>query len=101
MPRRGVLTWWRDRRFVAKHKRLVAKFPSDVRAAHDHCSNHRAEILASRRCGCFYCGAIFSPSEIRDWIEPFGEEGKTASVGSIAFSANGLASLFTPEFWRG
>lgn len=30
--------------------------------------------MASRLCGCFYCGAIFPPSEIMDW----GDEGRTA-----------------------
>ena len=27
----------------------------DPKAAHRHSSNHRAELLASSRCGCFYC----------------------------------------------
>lgn len=30
--------------------------------------------MASRLCGCFYCGAIFPPSEIMDWID----RGRTA-----------------------
>jgi hypothetical protein len=78
MPRRGLLTWWRDRRLVAKHRRRVAALPTDVRAAHDHSSDHRTEVLASRLCGCFYCGAIYPPSEIMDWVDPPGETGKTA-----------------------
>lgn len=41
----------------------------ELKSAHKHSSNHRAEILASVRCGCFYCLAIFSPSEISEWID--------------------------------
>jgi hypothetical protein len=101
MPRRGLLTWWRDRRFIAQHKRRVSKAPSDVRAAHGHCSDHRAEVLASRRCGCFYCGGIFPPSEIKDWIDPIGEEGKTAlcakcGIDSVIGDRSGFP--ITPEF---
>lgn len=38
-------------------------------AAHKHSSRHRTEVLASERCGCFYCLAIFEPSEIWDWLD--------------------------------
>ncbi|MBL8679418.1 MAG: hypothetical protein JNK05_09650 [Myxococcales bacterium] len=30
---------------------------------------NRDELARSRRCGCFYCLAIFDPSEIRQWID--------------------------------
>lgn len=30
---------------------------------------HREAILASDRCGCFYCCSIFTPGEIRDWTD--------------------------------
>jgi len=101
MPRLGLLTSWRDRRFIAEHKRRVSKLPSDVRAAHDHCTDHRAEVLASRQCGCFYCGATFPPSEIKNWIDPIGEEGKTALCAKCGIdSLIGDRSAFpiTPEF---
>jgi len=104
MPRRGLLTWWRDRRFIAEHKRRVSKLPSDVRAVHDHCTDHRAEVLASRQCGCFYCGAIFPPSEIKNWIDPIGEEGKTALCAKCGIdSLIGDRSAFRSRLssWRG
>ncbi len=40
-----------------------------LQALHRHCSSHRAEILASQQCGCFYCLEIFGPSEIRQWSD--------------------------------
>lgn len=60
-------------------KRRVAAFPAKVQAAHAHSSQHRAEIMDSTLCGCFYCGARFPPSEIVEWAdEDEGGEGQTA-----------------------
>ena len=36
--------------------------------AHRFSSNHKAEILRDKFCGCFYCHKIFSPSEIKEWV---------------------------------
>jgi hypothetical protein len=41
----------------------------DVDAAHRHSIRHRGEIEASGACGCFYCLAVFPPSEVREWID--------------------------------
>jgi hypothetical protein len=41
----------------------------DYVTAHKHSSRHRAELESSEQCGCFYCFAIFPPSEIFDWID--------------------------------
>jgi len=43
-------------------------------AAHKHCSLNRAELESSEVCGCFYCFAMFAPSEISEWID----QGQTA-----------------------
>jgi hypothetical protein len=37
--------------------------------AHDDSVNHRAEVLASSRRGCFYCLAVYEPSDIDWWID--------------------------------
>lgn len=37
--------------------------------ANIHSSNHRAEVLASKRCGCFHRLNIFSPAKIQDWVD--------------------------------
>jgi hypothetical protein len=44
-------------------------FEPDHIAAHEHCSLNRAELERSERCGCFYCFAIFPPSQIVEWID--------------------------------
>jgi len=46
-----------------------SKMPPDVRDAHEHSSKHRAEVLASEICGCFYCEKTFGAQEISDWID--------------------------------
>lgn len=42
---------------------------SDIIRAHKHSSNHRAEVEASRVCGCFHCLKTFSPTRIAEWID--------------------------------
>ena len=58
--------------------------------AHKHSSLHRAELERSSTCGCFYCTAIFLPSEITEWID----DAQTAlcprcSIDSVVGSASG------------
>jgi hypothetical protein len=43
-----------------------------LKAAHRHCATHRAEVLASRECGCFHCETVFAPAIIEDWLEETG-----------------------------
>jgi hypothetical protein len=59
--------------------------------AHKHCSLHRSELEKSELCGCFYCLAIFAPSEIVEWID----DGQTAicpkcPVDAVVGSASGF-----------
>ena len=56
-------------RLVARVQLAKSKMPVNVAKAHDHSRRHRAEVLASELCGCFYCGATFVPSEILDWTD--------------------------------
>jgi hypothetical protein len=51
----------------------------DLEDAHRHSSNHRAEIEASTRCGCFFCLEIFPPDEVSAWgADPDAEDWQTA-----------------------
>jgi hypothetical protein len=40
---------------------------SELEAAHELTSEQRDVVLASVECGCFHCGAKFSPAEIKEW----------------------------------
>ena len=62
-----------------EHRQRVERMPADIRDAHAHCGNHRAEILSSATCGCFYCCATFRSGEVLDWVdEDEHEVGQTA-----------------------
>ncbi|GEM85135.1 MAG: hypothetical protein KatS3mg074_758 [Meiothermus sp.] len=59
--------------------------------AHRHSTRHRAEVLQSELCGCFYCLRIFTPSEIEEWVD----EGQTAlcpycGIDTVLGSASGV-----------
>lgn len=38
-------------------------------AAHEHCKSNKKELSNSKLCGCFYCLAVFAPTEIKDYIK--------------------------------
>ena len=46
----------------------------DILEAHKHSSNHKTKLLKDKKCGCFFCMRIFSPTEITDWIEDESDE---------------------------
>jgi hypothetical protein len=76
---------------------------SDVIRAHRHSSQHRDEVRASAQCGCFYCCAIFPPSEITEWIDEWEGVGQTAmcprcGIDSVIGDESGYP--VTPAFLR-
>lgn len=69
----------------------------DVISAHQFSINHRTQIEASDRCGCFYCLAVFSPAEITEWVDQDNTAlCPTCGIDSVIGSAFGLS--ITPEF---
>jgi hypothetical protein len=36
--------------------------------AHNHSIHNERELSTGISCGCFYCLAIFEPTEIKEWI---------------------------------
>ena len=42
---------------------------TDFKQAHKFSANHQSQLLKDKKCGCFYCLHIFSPSEIIEWIK--------------------------------
>lgn len=46
----------------------ITKLSMDARKAHYFSNNHKPELEKDNVCGCFYCGKIFSPAEIKEWI---------------------------------
>ena len=71
----------------------MSHLPDDhpLKLAHRRSSRHRAEIEASRLCGCFHCERIFVAPLIIDWIR----EDDTAlcpfcGIDSVLGDASGL-----------
>lgn len=46
----------------------ISKLSMDAYHAHKFSNSHKPELEKDNVCGCFYCGKIFSPSEIEEWI---------------------------------
>ena len=68
----------------------------NLEAAHKHSFGNRDEVMASSRCGCFYCLKVYSPAEIFDWIDEFNPAGCTAQcprcgIDSVIGDASGIA----------
>lgn len=70
---------------------------ANLRIAHQHASNHRAELHNSSACGCFYCCATFTVAAVVEWVDP-DENGVGQSaicpycgVDSVIGSASGFA----------
>ena len=55
-----------EKLFKASRERII---DPKISAAHKCSTNHRLQIEASTKCGCFYCQRIFQPSIIEDWID--------------------------------
>lgn len=60
----SLKTW---KNVTASFKREM--YNADLIGAHRFSSNHRYRLQLDSKCGCFYCGKIFSPSEINEWID--------------------------------
>lgn len=41
----------------------------DIILEHKNSINNKEQIIASKRCGCFYCLKIFNSNEIKEWIK--------------------------------
>lgn len=71
----------------------------DLEAANEHSDRNRPEVLASDRCGCFCCGALFPPSAIWNWLDttdPHTAFCPACGINAVLGSASGLP--ITEEF---
>ncbi len=68
--------------------------------AHDCSINNKEQLKKSEKCGCFFCGRIFPPSEITTYISP--KEPTAECPYCYTDSVIGDASGFTitPKFLR-
>ena len=41
---------------------------TECEQAHKSSSKNREKLIQDKKCGCFYCLNIFSPTEIKNWL---------------------------------
>ena len=80
--------------------RAPAILPWDnVVTAHELCTYNREALKKSRRCGCFYCGSIYDPKEIKVWIDGK-QTALCARCGIDSVIPDTAEYPLTPEFLR-
>lgn len=58
---------------------MEKKVRKEIIEAHAYCRDNKSQLLKDSKCGCFYCGEVYAPVEIWDWVIPLsGEEKNTA-----------------------
>ncbi len=68
----------------------------EIEQIHKHSSNHRAEIEASRQCGCFCCRKIFPATDIVDYVDG-GETALCPNCDTDAVIGDASGHTLTPE----
>ncbi len=53
--------------FIDEYLESLKLMPKNIKDAHEHSLYNRREIIASDKCGCFSCCAIFTPEACRWW----------------------------------
>ncbi len=61
----------------------------DYKQVREYASNHRADILSSDTCGCYFCVSTFPPEHIMRWIDNdqtalYPKCATAAVIGSVA-----------------
>jgi hypothetical protein len=75
----------------------VPGFDQDHVRAHGHCRHNREELSKSALCGCFYCLAIYPPTEITEWIRDE-QTAMCAKCGIDSVIAEAAGYPITTEF---
>ncbi len=66
---------------------------------HKESMYNRDAILMSKRCGCFYCNAIFDTAEISEWIDD-GDSALCPRCGIDSVIAEAQTPLFSEELLK-
>jgi len=77
------------------NRKLMKYNKETIERAHLNSSLHKAEIMKSEICGCFYCLKTSKPDEILDWIDNDNPNGETAlcpncGIDSLIGSTSGF-----------
>lgn len=68
-----------------------------LKAAHKKTFKNKANVLASEKCGCFYCCNVFTSSEISTWADN-GETAVCPKCGCDSVLPSNVGFPLTDEF---
>jgi len=68
-----------------------------LQEAHVHSRLNLTEVLASELCGCFYCGSLFKPAKIKEWVDA-GQTAVCPRCGIDAVIGDDSGVSLSPEF---
>jgi hypothetical protein len=68
-------------------------------AAHAHAQKHRAELLASTTCGCYFCFRQFPATAVAHWIDG-NQTALCPSCGIDAVLGSSSGFVITDHFLR-
>ena len=83
---------------------FIPNYKEELISAHKCCRNHMEKLKKDNVCGCFYCLKIFSPKEIKIWLQDeHGDPLGTAicpycGIDSVIGESSGFS--ITQEFLR-
>lgn len=80
----------------------AARIPEPYESAHKDCgpgNNHKERVLASGKVGCFYCLALFSPAEIKEWTLDDCALCPYCEIDSVLPESEHLTSEFLQEMY--
>ncbi len=72
----------------------------DIISAHKFSTNHKAELINDKKCGCFYCLEIFEPNEIIQWLKDSGETALCPFCGIDAVIGESSGYPVTKDFLK-
>lgn len=90
---------WLAKAVPPEYLRKMRPGPAEVIQAHSFSAGNRAALRQDARCGCFSCGKVFDPAQIRDWLcDSRGETAICPYCGGDSILGESAGCPLTPEF---
>lgn len=73
---------------------------SELKKAHQYCTNNKKQLNESTICGCFYCCKIYSPNEIKEYLNEGDGTAICPYCGIDTVIAQNVGFKITKEFLK-
>lgn len=88
----------KKKNFIDEHYESLKLMPENIKDAHKHSIYNRREIIASDKCGCFSCCAIFKPEQCHWWGDDDDATALCPKCHTDAVLGSSAGFPITPEF---